>query len=137
MVLFSNIGYESGRGKPVYLLDRTKYEPSIGSDYGVSKLFDRSPSIGTLSSLNTSHASSIYGGSAETRTTRSENLSSLTEKCSMDNVPQRTYEMSKFLSRSFINTSSDLPVCLKKDEDYIMHDIQYDRLIRKRVYVEI
>ena len=139
----SNIGHASGRGKPVYLLDRSKYEPSIGSDYGVSGLFDRSPSIGTLSSLNTSLASSklcksstagglsilsdivpssfeykssnmssIYGGSAETRTTRSGN----TDKWSMDNNYQRTYEKSKLWSPSFMNTS--IPVCLTKDEDY-------------------
>jgi hypothetical protein len=146
----SNIGYKSGCGKPVYLLDRTKYEPSIGSDYGVSGLFDISPTIGTLSSFNTSHAFSrlsksstagglstlsdfipssfeyksssnmsyIYGGSAETRTTRNDNLSNLTDNWSMGNVHQQTYEMSKLLSPSFMNTSSDLPVCLRKDEDY-------------------
>ncbi|CAF1471929.1 unnamed protein product [Adineta ricciae] len=126
-------GCSSGRGKPVYLLDRRKYEPSFDSDYGVSKLFDRSPSIGTLSSSNASHGrsqlckssidvntnmSSIHGISDGIGPTRSEHSTRIMENYSMDNIHQRTYETSELSSPTFMNTSSNLPICLNKDENH-------------------
>ena len=121
----------------------------IDSYYGVSRLFDRSPSIGTLSSSHTyspfrlcvsstasgmstpssllpntfeykssGKMSSIYGESRGIRSISSENSSILTDMHSMDARYQRTYETSKLLNTSFVNSSNDIPVCLRKDEHY-------------------
>jgi hypothetical protein len=150
MAAKQNTGCNSGRGKPVYLLDRINDGWSVDSDYGVSRLFDRSPSIGTsnsshrsylsfrscdsstaqgmstLSSLlpdsfeykSSSNMSSIYGESGGTRSISNKNSSIITDMYSMDDRYERTYESSKLFSTSFVDSSSEIPVCLMKDEHY-------------------
>jgi len=161
MAAKQNTGYNSGRGKPVYLLDRINDGWSVDSDYGVSRLFDRSPSIGTsssshrsylsfrscdsstaqgmstLSSLlpdsfeykSSSNMSSIYGESVGTRSIPNKNSSILTDMHSMDDRYQRTYETLKSFSTSFMDGSSEIPVCLMKDEHYTANasfNVNYD-----------
>jgi hypothetical protein len=54
----------AGRGKPVYLLDRVKYESSIGSNYGISRIFNRTASTTTSVSSDIFYTSSLLRDSS-------------------------------------------------------------------------
>ncbi|CAF4127972.1 unnamed protein product [Adineta steineri] len=115
MATKKNTEYISGRGKPVYLVDRIRYESSIDSDYGVSRLFDTSSSSGTLSDYGVSR---LFDTSSSSGTSSDYGVSRLFDTNSVDGSEQRTYATSELLNSSFMNNSSDIPVCLRKDEDY-------------------
>ncbi|CAF1501035.1 unnamed protein product, partial [Adineta steineri] len=133
MATKKNTEYISGRGKPVYLVDRIRYESSIDSDYGVSRLFDTSSSSGTLSDYGVSRlfdtssssgtlsdygVSRLFDTSSSSGTSSDYGVSRLFDTNSVDGSEQRTYATSELLNSSFMNNSSDIPVCLRKDEDY-------------------